>query len=132
METSVFGQAEGTLFQIAEWVKLGVEAAGVVVIAWGVVSSLIRYGGQLFGAKDQDYIPLRLSLGRYLVVALEFQLAADILGTAVAPDWNSVGKLVVIAVVRTLLNYFLQREIKEEIDMIGSGNQEKLVQRMEE
>ena len=44
-------------------------------------------------------------------MALEFELAADILRTAVAPTWNEIGQLAAIAALRTLLNYFLQKEI---------------------
>src|SRR6185437_12394315 len=58
-------------------------------------------------AKEQ----IRLRLGRWLAVALEFELAADILRTAVAPTWNEIGQLAAIATLRTLLNYFLQKEI---------------------
>lgn len=54
---------------------------------------------------------VRLRLGRWLAVALEFLLAADILRTAVAPTWEEIGKLGAIAALRTLLNYFLQKEI---------------------
>ena len=53
-------------------------------------------------------------LARYLAMALEFQLGADILSTAVAPSWNEIGKLGAIAVIRTTLNYFLSREMQEE------------------
>jgi uncharacterized membrane protein len=55
---------------------------------------------------------LRLRLARWLAVALEFTLAADILRTAVAPSWDDIGKLAAIAALRTLLNFFLQREIE--------------------
>jgi uncharacterized membrane protein len=47
-------------------------------------------------------------------MALEFQLAADLLGTTVAPSWNQLGRLGAIAVIRTFLNYFLAREIHDE------------------
>ena len=57
---------------------------------------------------------MRLGLSRSLALALEFQLAADILGTALAPGWTQIGKLGAIAVIRTFLNYFLAREISEE------------------
>jgi uncharacterized membrane protein len=50
---------------------------------------------------------------RYLSLALEFQLASDILSTAVAPSWDEIGKLGATAVIRTTLNYFLSREIQE-------------------
>ncbi len=55
---------------------------------------------------------VRLRLGRWLALALEFELAADILRTAVAPTWNEIGQLAAIIVLRTALNYFLQREIE--------------------
>ena len=45
-------------------------------------------------------------------MALEFTLAADILRTAIAPSWEDIGKLAAIAMLRTLLNHFLQREIE--------------------
>ena len=131
MEESVFGHSETFVHQAAEWIKLCVEVAGVLIIAYGVLFSLVCYGRQLFGASDADYIPLRLSLARYLVVALEFQLAADILGTAIAPDWNSIGKLGAIAVIRTLLNFFLTKEMEKEIEMQESGVKDAMEERMD-
>lgn len=131
MEETFFANTESTLHAIAHWVQLLIEATGILIITWGVLYSLICYGKHLFGRKDQDYVPLRLSLGRYLVVALEFQLASDILGTAVAPSWDDIGKLAVIAIIRTVLNYFLEREIREEVKMIQSGEKDELEKRME-
>ena len=132
MEESLFHHSESFVYQAANWVKLTVEVVGVLVIAYGLIHSLWCYGGQLFGREDTDYVPLRLSLARYLVVALEFQLAADILGTAIAPNWDSIGKLAAIAVIRTVLNYFLQQEMEKEIEMEESGMNEKMDRRMED
>ncbi len=56
---------------------------------------------------------VRLRLGRWLVLALEFQVAADILRTAVAPTWNEIGQLASVIVLRTALNFFLQKEIEK-------------------
>jgi uncharacterized membrane protein len=56
----------------------------------------------------------RLILARYLALALEFELGADILGTAVSPSWDQIGKLGAVAVIRTGLNFFLSMEMKEE------------------
>jgi uncharacterized membrane protein len=55
---------------------------------------------------------IRLKLGRWLALALEFQLAADILETSVAPTWDDIGKVAAIIVLRTALNFFLAREIE--------------------
>lgn len=130
MEDTILSTAELSLRHVAHWVQLLIEAMGIIIITWGLIFSLVCYGRQLFGRKDRDYVPLRLSIGRYLVVALEFQLASDILGTAVAPSWDDIGKLAVVAIIRTLLNYFLQREIKEEIAMMETGEKDKLEERM--
>jgi uncharacterized membrane protein len=54
-------------------------------------------------------------------VTLEFELAADILNTAVTPTWNEIGKLAAIATLRTALNYFLQRDIDQESKLAQSG-----------
>jgi hypothetical protein len=46
--------------------------------------------------------------------ALELQLGADILSTAIAPSWDQIGKLGAVAIIRTALNFFLMREMHEE------------------
>jgi Protein of unknown function (DUF1622) len=55
-----------------------------------------------------------LTLGRWLAAALEFELAADILRTAITPTWNDIEQLAAIAALRTALNYFLAKEIEKE------------------
>ena len=50
-------------------------------------------------------------LGRWLVLGLQFTLAADIIKTAVAPTWEDIGQLGAIAAIRTFLNYFLTRDL---------------------
>ncbi len=60
-----------------------------------------------------SFTRIRLTFGRYLSLALEFQLASDILSTSIAPSWQEIGKLGATAVIRTALNYFLAREIDE-------------------
>jgi uncharacterized membrane protein len=57
------------------------------------------------------YEEVRLLLGRYLALGLEFALGADILATAVSPSWDDIGQLAAIAGIRTALNYFLAREL---------------------
>ena len=48
----------------------------------------------------------------WLLLALEFELAADVLQTAISPTWDDVGKLAAIAGIRTVLNFFLERDIE--------------------
>ena len=99
--------------QVVLWLKLAVELVGAVVIGVGccaAVLALVRRRGDGPAA----YAGVRLLLARYLALGLEFQLAADILATAVNPSWEEIGKLAAIAAIRTLLNFFLGREMKEE------------------
>jgi uncharacterized membrane protein len=72
-------------------------------------------------APSQRKNEVRLTLGRWLAVALEFELAADILNTAVSPTWNEIAKLAAIAILRTALNYFLQRDIDQESKLSSLG-----------
>jgi uncharacterized membrane protein len=64
-------------------------------------------------------VAVRLSLGRFLALGLEFQLAGDVLRTAIAPSFAEIGQLAAIAAIRTALNYFLAKEIREERAEIG-------------
>lgn len=101
------------------WVAVGVEAAAAGIIAlaaleatWRTVRIFVSHPA----LPDAERDSVRLRLARWLAVALEFTLAADILRTAVAPNWDEIGKLAAIAALRTLLNFFLQREIAEEAE----------------
>jgi uncharacterized membrane protein len=62
-----------------------------------------------------------LSFARWLVLGLEFMLAADIVRTVIEPDWADLGQLGAIAVIRTFLNYFLERDL-EAAAKAGIGN----------
>ena len=49
----------------------------------------------------------------WIVLALTFQLAADLATTAVSTSWSDVGKLAAVAGIRTFLNFFLERDLNE-------------------
>lgn len=63
----------------------------------------------------------RMLFGGWLVVALEFQLAADIVGTIISPSTEHLIELGAIALIRTFLNYFLSKELNEEMELSRSG-----------
>lgn len=60
------------------------------------------------------FVQIRLGFGKWLVLALELQLGADILATTGNPNFSDLGKLGAIAAIRTFLNYFLYQELNEE------------------
>ena len=103
---------------ITLWLALGAEAIAVIVISLAMVEAAVRSLPAFFrwpsqkGPGHRDKEEVRLHLGRWLVLALEFLLAADIMRTAVAPTWTEIGQLAAIAVLRTALNFFLQKEME--------------------
>ena len=111
---SAHGQAESSVIEGVLWLKLGIETVGAVIIALGIISAGWLLMKALAKRQTADFTAIRLTLARYLALALEFQLGADILSTAIAPSWEQIGKLGAIAVIRTALNYFLSREMREE------------------
>jgi uncharacterized membrane protein len=108
-----------------------VEAAGALIIFTGAVIGFVRFVFVAFRSREAEaFIPVRLDLGRFLALGLEFQLAGDILRTAIAPTFSEIGQLAAIAAIRTALNYFLGREIKEEREELdrrddGDGTRER-------
>jgi uncharacterized membrane protein len=95
------------------WVRLSAEITGAVIVAVGILLALAGFGRALHIRQAAAFTDVRLTLGRYLALALEFQLGADILSTAIAPSWDQIGKLGAVAVIRTALNFFLTRELRE-------------------
>ncbi|MFG1882452.1 DUF1622 domain-containing protein [Micromonospora sp. NPDC049102] len=101
-----------------------VEAAGALVIVVGALWAAVRF--LVEGLRHRTaavFTPIRLSLGRFLTLGLEFQLAADVLRTAVSPSFTQIGQLAAIATIRTALNYFLNREIQQEQRQVADGQQ---------
>lgn len=96
-----------------------VEAAGALVIFSGALIGFVRFVVAAFVRRDVNaFNQVRLDVGRFLTLGLEFQLASDLLRTAVAPSFEEIGKLAAVAAIRTALNFFLRREIRDERDEI--------------
>jgi uncharacterized membrane protein len=107
--------SEQTLKVVVDLLVRLVEAAGALIIFVGATIGFVRF--LLVGLRSRQtewFVPVRLDLGRYLALGLEFQLAGDILRTAIAPTFEELGQLAAVAAIRTALNFFLGREIKEE------------------
>jgi uncharacterized membrane protein len=106
-----------------EYLAIAVEVAAALVIGIAAVEALWK-ALPLFlrsEAAQQAKVEVRLGLGRWLALGLEFALAADILRTAIAPTWREIGQLAAIATLRTALNFFLEREIDREDRRVADG-----------
>jgi uncharacterized membrane protein len=89
-----------------------VEACGAAIVVLEVVRTVAGYVSTLLRHNPVRMNTLRLRLGQSLVMGLEFQVAADILKTALAPTWNDMGLLAALIGLRTVLNYLLEREVR--------------------
>lgn len=104
-----------------EWLVTATEMAAVIIdgiaLLFTIVGTLIAlHGGArlLFVPSNaHDRRAVWLTYARWLVAALTFQLAADIIESSVAATWEAVGRLAAIALIRTFLNYFLERDVRE-------------------
>jgi uncharacterized membrane protein len=105
---------EETIRWAVQWLRLGIETFGAGLVGVGVVVACVDFVRMRMQKSTGDFTGTRLILARYLALALEFQLGADILSTAIAPTWQQIGKLGAIAVIRTGLNFFLSLEMRHE------------------
>ena len=105
---------EKILHEIVICLTLIIEGIAILIIAVSVVKVTPRII-KCYLVRNHQKIDnsIRLELGLCLALALEFLLAADILSTAISPTWQDIGILAAISGIRTFLNYFLEREVKE-------------------
>lgn len=100
----------------AGYIAIGAEIAAGLVIGMGVLNGVVKYFRHFLqreGGKVNDTESIRLRLERILALGLEFTVASDILRTAVAPTRQDILNLGAIVLLRTLLYYFLEHEIKQ-------------------
>jgi uncharacterized membrane protein len=116
------GFGEHNLEDVVNVLVQVVEAAGAAIIFVGAVIAFVRFLLAAIRREGMDpFAQVRLDLGRFLVLGLEFQLAADILRTAVAPSFTELAQLATVAAIRTALNFFLGLEIKEETELVRAN-----------
>jgi uncharacterized membrane protein len=111
---SALDAIRGFAFVIVQWIRFAAESLSVIIITIGMAVTVYVILTAYRTSSRKAYNEVRFTFSRYLVMALEFELAADIIGTAISPTWDQLGKLAVIATIRTFLNYFLQMEMRAE------------------
>jgi uncharacterized membrane protein len=98
------------------FLKFILESVSAICVAIGLMSSLVKAFRLVRAAGNflQNLPAIRVQFGSWLALALEFQLAADIVATTINPTWQSLGELGLLALIRTFLNFFLQKELAEQ------------------
>ena len=102
------------LVVISEYTILLIDLMALLVVIYATVEAFVTGVSSVVAGSDmarKRAIWLRFS--RWLVAALTFQLAADIVETSISTTWEALGRIAVIALIRTLLNYFLEKDVTE-------------------
>jgi len=98
---------------ITIYISHTLEIISATVIAAALIKLVYSYFQSFLKRKSGlSAMEARVTFGSAVSVSLELLLGADVLATAVAPSWDDIGKLAAIAILRTALNYFLERELK--------------------
>ena len=105
------------LVQLIEYISLGIGLVGIFIVLWGVIVGLVEFIRAQIAhlGQHRKLLPLeriRIDLGRYLLLGLEFLIAADIIRTIVKPSLEEVAVLLAIVAIRTVISYFLNKEIE--------------------
>jgi len=111
---------ELALTNLVAFAKLILETISVLCVITGLVKTIRLAIAMNRHHANQDTYPfnqVRIRFGTWLALALEFQLGADVLATTVAPSLEALGKLAIVAVIRTFLNYFLSKELEAELEL---------------
>jgi uncharacterized membrane protein len=91
-----------------------IDFMALIVILIGTFEAFIRGGWVLVSSQSgHERRDIWLRYARWLVAGLTFQLAADIIETSITPSWEEIAKVGAIAVIRTFLNFFLERDLAE-------------------
>ena len=110
---------ESIFAAFADRASLLVEAAAVLIVVFGSAEAFVRIVWITWArtATHGQGKEIWRRFGVWLLLGLEFELAADIIGSVVSPTWNEVGKLGAIAAIRTFLNFFLERDLETARDL---------------
>jgi len=97
-----------------EYAIVVIDALALLIIAVGTLEAFVNGLRTMLGsASGHEKRDVWLRYARWLVAGLTFQLAADIIETSITTSWEAIGRLAAIAVIRTFLNFFLERDLAE-------------------
>lgn len=93
-----------------------IQIMAVLVVAFGTIQAFVHSLRAMVSpsATGRHFHSGYVQYARWLIAGLTFQLAADIIETAFSPSWDEIGQLAAIAVIRTFINFFLERDLAEQ------------------
>ncbi|MGF1672385.1 MAG: DUF1622 domain-containing protein [Rivularia sp. (in: cyanobacteria)] len=92
------------------------------VISIGLLKGLIIFlrNALSLSSSAKTFQESRLQMGYSFSLGLNFLIGGSILRTTITPNWEDIGRLAAIIVIRTVLNYLLLRTIQTSIPGNGS------------
>jgi uncharacterized membrane protein len=114
--------------EFAGYISLGMEVIAAIFIAYGAVQALFglfqrKAGVSILEGRKDVYV----RFGEWMLLGLEFELGADIVRTAISPTWSQIGQLGAIALIRTFLNYFLEKDVERYALQVRASNSEQQI-----
>ena len=104
------------VLELFDPVAICISFIGMIIMVWGIIACSFRffrsewnYGKTRQAVEERENI--RVQLGTYLLLGLEFLIAADILHSAHHPQLESLYVLGMIVLIRTVISFFLNREL---------------------
>ena len=119
---------KGEMMIVIEYLSFGIGIVGVAVITWGALLSVVEFvrleivrvkGGNVCHRREM----IRHHFGSYILLGLEFLVAADVVHTIIKPSLRGMAILGSIVVIRTVLSFFLNRELASHACDIPSDDQ---------
>lgn len=102
----------------AQYAVISIDAMALVLIFYGTIEAFFAgIKAMMSSASGHWRRDVWLRHARWLIAGLTFQLAADIIETAITPSWDDIGRVAAIALVRTVLDYFLERDLADIRDL---------------
>ena len=123
------GEAVGLVARLSstlEWVASAIDLIGIVIVLWGFVRALIGFfvaEGRRFRSRAgiDGLHALRIDLGTYILLGIEFMIASDIIHTVVKRELKDLIFVSALVAIRTAISFFLGREIAEVRHEQGSS-----------
>jgi uncharacterized membrane protein len=104
--------------EVFVYIVMVISIISVAVVIYGVLLALIAFIKTEFSRVKGQYSILRVriiraDLGTYLLLSLELLIAADVIKTILEPGIQELIILAGIVFLRTILSFFLNKEIQE-------------------
>jgi uncharacterized membrane protein len=106
------------IHRVIEMVSFLISMVGILVVLWGTIGAIIAFFWSKLSRAHVDSdrwdAGMRQELGAHLLLGLEIFIAADIISSVASPTWEKVGILSAVVGIRTVLSYFLEKEMEME------------------